>query len=185
MISIFAPMTFQSTILILPGLGNSGPQHWQSIWQNKFNFTRVEQNDWDTPICDDWIETINNEIKKHDPANVILVAHSLACTTVAYWSQKFNVKIKGALLVGPSDTEADTYPPGTTGFKPVPLIKLPFRSTVVASTNDYYLTFARATQFAKSWGSKLINIGDAGHINVASGYGDWDAGLEFLKKLDD
>ena len=116
---------------------------------------------------------------------MILVAHSLACTTVAYWAQKFNVKIKGALLVGPSDTEADTYPPGTTGFKPVPLIKLPFRSIVVASTNDYYVTLARAAQFAESWGSELVNIGEAGHINVASGYGDWNAGLEFLKKLDD
>jgi predicted alpha/beta hydrolase family esterase len=178
-------MAFCSTILILPGLGSSGPQHWQTIWQNKFNFTRVEQTDWDTPVCADWIATINNEVQKHNPATVILVGHSLACTTVAYWAQKFNVKIKGALLVGPSDTEADTYPPGTTGFKPVPLIKLPFRSILVASTNDYYVSLPRATRFAESWGSELINIGEAAHINAASGYGDWDAALQFLKKLND
>jgi predicted alpha/beta hydrolase family esterase len=177
-------MLFSSTILIVPGLGNSGPQHWQSIWENHYNFTRVEQNDWETPVCSDWIEAINNEIKKHDPANVILVGHSLACAAIAYWVQKFEVKIKGALLVAPSDTEADSYPTGTTGFTPVPLIKLPFPSIVVASTNDYYVTTERARLFADRWGSEYINIGDAGHINVTSGYGEWDFGLEVLKQLD-
>jgi predicted alpha/beta hydrolase family esterase len=137
------------------------------------------------PICNDWIETINSEIKKHDPSKIILVTHSLACTTVAYWAQKFNIGIKGALLVGPSDTEADTYPPGTSGFTPVPLIKLPFPSIVVSSSNDYYVTVDRSRQFANNWGSEWITIGDAGHINVASGFGEWDKGLELLKKLDD
>lgn len=178
-------MTFQSTILIIPGLGNSGPQHWQSLWENEFNFTRVEQKDWDIPVCTDWIENINDEVKKYDPAKVILVGHSLACSTIAYWAQKFNVKIKGALLVGPSDTEADSYPPGTTGFKPVPLNTLPFKTIVVASTNDFYVTFERAKLFADSWGSELINIGDAGHINVASGFGEWNEGLAILKRMDE
>lgn len=177
-------MTFKSNILIHPGLGNSGPQHWQSIWARDHNFLRVEQKEWETPVCPDWIETLNNTVKQFDAGNVIIVSHSLACSTVAYWAQKYNVAVKGALLVGPSDTEADTYPPGTTGFMPVPLIKLPFRSIVVASTNDYYVTFKRAKLFADSWGSELVNIGDAGHINVASGFGDWDEGLELLKQLD-
>jgi uncharacterized protein len=177
-------MHFNSIVLILPGLGNSGPQHWQSIWERQFNFIRVEQNDWETPVCTDWIEAINNEVKKYDACNVILVGHSLACTTIAYWAQKFNIGIKGALLVAPSDTEADTYPPGTTGFTPVPLIKLPFKSVVVASSNDYYVTSDRAKLFADSWGSELINVGDAGHINAVSGYGEWGEGLELLKQLD-
>jgi predicted alpha/beta hydrolase family esterase len=177
-------MTFQSTILILPGLGNSGPQHWQTIWEKCFNFIRVEQKDWETPVCSDWIETINNEVKKHDAANVILVGHSLACITVSYWAQQFNITVKGALLVAPSDTEADTYPAGTTGFTPVPLIKLPFRSIVVTSTNDHYVSADRARLFADSWGSEFTDIGNAGHINIGSGYGEWDKGLAILKQLD-
>jgi len=177
-------MHFQFTILTIPGLGGSGPQHWQSIWEREYNFTRVEQKDWDTPVCSDWIENINNEVKKHEPANVILVGHSLACITIAYWAQKYKVAIKGALLVAPSDTEADTYPPGTTGFTPVPLIKLPFKSIVISSSNDYYVTTERAELFAGSWGSELINVGNAGHINVASGFGEWNEGLEMLKQLD-
>ncbi|MDR6942548.1 RBBP9/YdeN family alpha/beta hydrolase [Mucilaginibacter pocheonensis] len=177
-------MTFNSTIIIHPGLGNSGPAHWQSLWEKQFGFNRVEQKDWETPVCTDWINTLNSHVQQHDSSNVILVGHSLACTTIAYWAQKFKVNIKGALLVAPSDTEADTYPPGTSGFTPVPLITLPFKSIVVASSNDYYVTPERAALFADSWGSELVNIGDAGHINVASGYGEWAQGLELLKQLD-
>jgi len=177
-------MTFKSTILIHPGLGSSGPQHWQSIWEKEYGFTRIEQQEWDAPVRAEWVETINDTVNRYDPETVIIVAHSSACTAVAYWAQKYNIAIKGALLVGPSDTEADTYPPGTTGFKPVPLIKLPFKSIVVASANDYYVSLERAKLFADSWGSELINIGDAGHINAAAGFGQWDEGLEFLKRLD-
>ncbi|SIR81168.1 hypothetical protein SAMN05421821_112166 [Mucilaginibacter lappiensis] len=177
-------MTFNSTILIHPGLGNSGPAHWQSLWEKQFNLVRIEQQDWDTPVCSDWIETLNSYVQQHDPKNVILVGHSLACTTIAYWAQQYNVNIKGALLVAPSDTEAGTYPQGTTGFTPVPSLKLPFKSIVVASSNDYYVTTERARFFADSWGSELINIGDAGHINLAAGYGEWPKGLELLQQLD-
>ena len=70
------------------------------------------------------------------------------------------------------------------GFSPIPLIKLPFPSIVVTSTNDFFVTVDRAKQFAEAWGSEFVNIGEAGHINVASGFGDWDEGLEILKKLD-
>jgi uncharacterized protein len=164
---------FNSTILIHPGLGNSGPQHWQSLCEKEHGFTRIEQQDWETPVCEAWIATINDYVSPNDPKDVILVGHSLACTAIAYWAQKYKVEIKGALLVAPSDTEAGTYPPGTTGFKPVPLFKLPFPSIVVASADDYYVSLERATQFAEAWGSELVNIGDAGHINVASVYGEW------------
>jgi predicted alpha/beta hydrolase family esterase len=132
----------------------------------------------------DWIENINNEIKKHNPSEVILVVHSAACAAVAIWAQQFNIKIKSALLVAPADPEADSFPTGAAGFAPLPLIKLPFPSIVVASTNDFYVTMQRAKLFADSWGSELINIGDAGHINSTSGLGEWHNGLELLEKLD-
>src|SRR5690242_3295476 len=114
-------MIFQSQIFILPGLGNSGEKHWQTLWENRYGFTRINQRDWETTVCDEWITTIQETIAKQESNQVILIGHSLACTTVAYWAKKYNQHIKGALLVGPSDTEADTYPPGTTGFNPIPL----------------------------------------------------------------
>jgi predicted alpha/beta hydrolase family esterase len=175
---------FKSSVLILPGLGNSGEGHWQTLWENQFKFRRVMQKNWDTPVCSDWVETIDKAISARDPSHVILVGHSLACVTTVFWSVRFNRKIKGALLVAPSDAEADTYPSGTSGFTPMPLKKLPFPSITVTSNNDYYVTRERAHSFASAWGSELIDIGEAGHINIASGFGAWDRGLELLKKLD-
>lgn len=177
-------MKFKSKILILPGLGNSGEGHWQTIWEKDFGFTRINQKDWDRPNRMDWVDSVQIEVNKYDPDSIILVAHSLACCTIAYWSQKFPIKIKGALLVAPSDTESEVYPDGTTGFKPMPLTSLPFRSIVVTSTNDPYVGTERANQFANAWGSKLILLPEAGHINVASGFGKWLGGLDFLKELD-
>jgi predicted alpha/beta hydrolase family esterase len=176
---------FKSTIFIIPGLGNSGPAHWQSLWEKRFGFTRVEQQDWETPVCADWTTNLQSYLDANNPADVILVGHSLACATIAYWAKEYNVAIKAALLVAPSDTEADSYPTGTTGFAPVPLIKLPFKSITVTSTNDFYVSPQRAQQFAEAWGSKLVNIGDAAHINAQSNLGEWEAGLELLRELDE
>jgi uncharacterized protein len=175
---------FKSDILILPGLGNSGEGHWQTIWENQFGFTRVQQHNWDAPVCSDWIDTLDREVLKRDQKNIILVGHSLACCTVAFWAKKYNRKVKGALLVAPSDTEADSYPPGTTGFNPMPLNEIPFPTLTITSSNDFYITVERAQVFADAWKSKLTNIGEAGHINVASGFGAWQEGLSFLQQLD-
>jgi len=62
----------------------------------------------------------------------------------------------------------------------MPLAKLPFPSIVVASTNDQYVSNDRARLFADAWGSRLVFIGDAGHINGASGYGPWPEGERML-----
>jgi len=174
----------QTTIFTLPGIGGSGPQHWQSLWEKEYGFRRIEQHDWETPALADWVTNINKEVSKHDPKDVILVGHSAVCVAIAYWAQQYQTPIKGALLVAPADAGAESFPAGTSGFRPVPLGKLPFPSIVVTSTNDQFVTPERAAQFAQAWGSELVNIGDAGHINVASGYGEWDAGLEILKRLD-
>ena len=171
-------------ILNHPGLGNSGPDHWQSQWERRRpEILRIQQRDWDTPVCNEWISMLDQYIMRSDPGNVVFVGHSLACTTLAYWFMRYQRTLKGALLVAPSDTEAHTYPPGTSGFTPVPMIRLPFPSIVVGSTDDYYVSVSRATAFAAAWGSRLITLPDAGHINVASGFGPWESGMAFLQEL--
>jgi len=176
--------TFQSTILILPGLNGSGETHWQTLWEKQFNFIRVEQRDWDTPVCDEWVTTLDKAVMSYEPQQVVLVGHSTACILVAFWAARFNRRIKGALLVAPSDTEAPSYPEGPVGFTPMPLSPLPFPSITVTSIDDHYVTLDRAERFAAAWGSELVNVGKKGHINVAAGYGTWPEGLEYLKKLD-
>jgi uncharacterized protein len=176
---------FKSDVLILPGLGNSGELHWQTLWEKKFGFERVQQHEWETPVKNEWINKIDKCVLKYNQSKVILVGHSLACCTIVYWAQQYQRNIKGALLVAPSDTEAKSYPPGTTGFKPMPEFKLPFPSIVIASANDPYVEMDRAKHFASNWGSELYSIGDAGHINAASGHGEWNEGLAYLKTLDE
>ncbi len=172
--------------LTVPGVTNSGPQHWQSLWEKKFpeQFRRIEQVEWDTPICDDWITAIEREVQKELPERVILVAHSLGCTAVAQWAKRFGTKIKGAFLVAPSDCESENYSFDTKGFAPIPLEKLHFKSLAIASENDKYVSLERARKFAEAWGSSFINIGMKGHINANSGFGEWNEGLEILKQLD-
>jgi predicted alpha/beta hydrolase family esterase len=170
---------------IIPGLGNSGPQHWQTFFEKSgSNFQRIQQQEWDAPECSDWISTVNNAITGYDPAAVILIGHSLGCATIAHWATTYGTLIKGAMLVGPSDLEAPHYTFPAKGFAPIPLQRINFPTLVVASADDPWVTIERAEYFATSWGSELINIGNAGHINATSGYGEWPQGLELLKKLD-
>jgi predicted alpha/beta hydrolase family esterase len=176
-----------STIyLTVPGVTNSGPQHWQTLWEKKFpdKFRRIEQDNWDTPVCSEWTARIEEAVQSAGPENVILLAHSLGCTAVAQWACAYGTKINGAFLVGPSDCEAPAYTFDTKGFAPIPLGELPFRSLVVASTNDKWVSLERAQFFAGHWGSELVNVGDQGHINADSGHGEWNEGLELLKRLD-
>lgn len=172
--------------LTVPGVTNSGPHHWQTLWEKEFpdKFRRIEQAEWDAPVCDDWTATIEMQIRRYHPEEVVLVAHSLGCTTVAQWAKKYGTRIKGALLVAPSDIEAPNYTFDTKGFDPIPLEKLLFKSVIVASENDEYVSLARAAQFAAAWGGELVNVGEKGHINADAGFGPWPEGLELLKKLD-
>ena len=95
---------------IVPGLGNSGPEHWQTFFENSgANFKRIIQQEWDAPDCDDWVATIDNAITGYDLSTVILIGHSLGCTAIAHWAVQYGKKIKGALLVAPSDIENPVY----------------------------------------------------------------------------
>ena len=171
-------------VFIVPGLGNSGPDHWQTYFERQQpDFTRIEQHEWDAPNRADWVATLEQVLAGEDLSQVVLVAHSLGCVTVAHWAGQYGHRIKGALLVAPSDVETAHYSAlPTTGFGPMPLARLPFPSKVVASTNDEWASPARVRQFAEAWGSELIVIGSAGHINAASGHGEWPAGLALLRE---
>lgn len=170
-------------VLLIPGLWDSGPQHWQSFWERDTAlFQRIRQRDWNTPHVDDWVATLDEVISASD-GPVVLAAHSLACCLVAHWASRHSRPIQGALLVAPSDVEAPSYPSGTTGFAPMPLNRLPFPSIVVASTDDEYVSLERARYFAEHWGSRFEVAGALGHINSASNLGDWPYGRALLDQL--
>ena len=172
-------------VLILPGWQGSGSGHWQSLWERKYGYQRVEQHNWQRPLRGDWIARLEDVLLGcTEPA--VLVAHSLGCLTVAAWaahSQNTHL-VKGALLVAPPDTRRDDISQMLPGWV-VPLQKLPFQSVVCASSNDPFCGFDQARKFASGWGAKLINAGMCGHINADSGLADWpEAHAELLQLMD-
>ena len=171
-----------STILLLPGLGNSGPDHWQTHWEINFGYERVEQQDWNTPCVDDWVEALHQRIVA-DERPKVLVAHSLACALVAHWSRLHQGPVLAGLLVAPSDVEGPNYPIGTVGFAPMPLQALNMRALVIASDDDIYVPLARGRQFARRWGADYLLLGPRGHIGSAAKLGLWPEGQDLLAQL--
>jgi uncharacterized protein len=172
--------------LVLPGLHDSDPEHWQSRWEAgpaAETIHRVIQDDWVTPRCADWVAKLD-EVLALRGLGAVLVAHSAGCALVSHWAAGRSQRhVHGALLVAPSDPEASSFPSGPTGFAPMPLQRFPFRSIVVASSNDPFVTVSRAQAFAKAWGSEFVMIGKAGHINSDSALGNWPKGLALLRDL--
>jgi len=170
-------------IFIAPGYGNSGEEHWQTYWQKENKeFVRIEQRDWFQPVVEDWVATIEEYVREAS-GEVVVVAHSLACIALVHWAQKTNLAIKGALLVAPPDANDDKLKTVISGFSPIPFKKLPFKSIVLASTNDEYNPIENAAFFARSWGSLFVNIGKKGHINALSNLQNWPEGRLYLSSL--
>lgn len=172
------------TIVIVPGLNGSGPDHWQTHWEALLpNAIRAVQADWVRPRRRPWIDALINTIAAHPGA--ILVAHSLGCALVANAVKDFpNVDVIAALLVSPSDVDwVEHIEDPLRDFAPMPLSRFPFRTIVAASRNDPYVKFERAEFFAAEWGAELVDVGAKGHINADSGLGDWPEGLAILERL--
>jgi uncharacterized protein len=172
----------QHPVLIVPGIYNSGPEHWQSLWENTHHFQRVIQHDWDHPVCTEWVATLEQAIAEAGP-DTLIAAHSLGCLVVAHWAASTQLTIQGALLVAVPDPVGPEFPSDAVGFAPVPLKTFPFKSIVVASSDDPYGSLAHSERCASAWGSQWINIGAAGHINASSGLGDWPEGYRLLETL--
>jgi predicted alpha/beta hydrolase family esterase len=170
--------------LIIPGLHGSPEGHWQTVLQSRTPFAyRVEQDDWDSPVLERWLERLVSSADANPGA--IAVAHSLGCILVAHAALRVpDIKIGGALLVAPADVESNIEAfPQLRNFAPMPTTPLPFPSIVVASSNDPFMSQHRAETLAAAWGSEFVNMGDAGHINIASGYGWWPAAHNMMSAL--
>jgi uncharacterized protein len=171
--------------LVLPGLNGSGPEHWQTRWEVLHpGYRRVVQRDWDHPDCEAWLAALEAAVTGAG-APVVLVAHSLGCALAVHASARpFAASIAAALLVAPADVDApERTPPETRGFAPLPLRPLPYPATVVASQDDPYVTLPRARAFAAAWGASFVDAGPRGHLNAASGLGDWPEGQSHLEAL--
>lgn len=173
-----------SGVLILPGWQNSGPTHWQSLWERQHGDVRVVQHEWMHPLRGDWMARLE-DVLLGCAAPQVLVAHSLGCILVAAWAahSRHTHRVRGALLVAPGDVERDDLRPVLPGWAPIPLQKLPFPAVLVGSRNDPYCNFGRARLLADAWGARFVDQGEAGHLNAESGLGDWPEGRRLVNGL--
>lgn len=179
--------TVRPTIVTVPGLGGSGPSHWQTLWEASLpGVIRADLGMWNTPHRNVWVTRLDEAIRRAE-APVILVGHSLGCLAIAWWSQlspqPCGWPVAGALLVAPADVDRADAPAEVAAFAPSPATQLPFPSIVVASDDDPWITPGRAHSLAADWGSHFVDIGPRGHINAASGLGLWPEGRGLLDRV--
>jgi len=169
--------------LLLPCRDNASPDHWQSHWEAHFpNMTRVVQDEWVSPKFGPWAQRLDEYLTRATRP-VVLIAHSLGTSLIMHWAARNPAApISGAFMVAPSDRgTADIWPDASaSGFAPMRLDPLPFPSMVLSSRNDPYVAFDRAAVFADSWGSDLVDMGDAGHMGNSDRLGIWLEGLFHL-----
>ena len=169
-----------TSIIIVPGWRDSGPGHWQTLWAERLpQARRVVQDDWHTPTRSAWVARLEETVLEQ-PGPVLIVAHSLGCITTAHMKPEAAARVRGALLVAPADPERRAV---LSDFAPVPYAALPYRSILVASSNDPYCPIRLAGAYARAWGSEFVRLQNAGHINVDSGHGEWPLGRALLQSL--
>ncbi len=180
------------SFLMVPGLGGSSAEHWQSQWRRDIADGRiVEQADWGRPDIEAWLAVLNRYVAASRKP-VVLVAHSLGCALVAHWVQGARrggfedpaSAVAAAMLVAPGDVDRDW--PGLEAirpFAPMPLLRFAFPSIVVASTDDPFVAAERSEHFAHSWESEYVSVGRMGHISTDSGFGPWRHGIEILTEF--
>jgi uncharacterized protein len=172
--------------VVVPGWGGSDAEHWQRRWAHADpRFDVVEQDDWDIPRVDDWIERLDSSVHSSDrPA--VLVAHSLGCHTVARWAEVADcAPIRAALLVAPPDIEFSVARGAgpIAGFAPVSSASLPIPAVLAASETDPWAAIEWSAHLAQTWGAEFVNLGDCGHVNTTSGHGPWPQGLDLVRRV--
>lgn len=165
------------TVLIVPGLRNSGPAHWQSLWQlRRPEYVRVLQRDWHAPRLGEWAASLDRAIRAVR-GKALLVAHSFGCLAAIHRLARRAHDVSGVLLVAPAD------PARFALDATLPLEELNVPAVLVASRNDSWLGFAKAREMAARLGSGFVDLGAAGHVNTESGYGPWLEGERLLARL--
>ncbi len=179
-----------ASVLLVPGLRDAVPAHWQTLLQAAhpaFHSVPAMGRE-DLAIAPRLAAIEHAAMSIQGP--LVLVAHSGGCIMVAHWAQQTRRTVQGALLATPPDFESPMpagYPSldelDRGGWLPVPRGRLPFRSIVAISANDPLGSLDRVAQLAGQWGSEIVQLGNVGHLNPASGYGEWPQALTLIAQL--
>jgi predicted alpha/beta hydrolase family esterase len=172
------------TAVFVAGIGNSGPEHWQRRWHERIpGSVWVEHDSWDEPVRDTWVGELQAALRAVEGPK-ILIAHSLGCPLVVEWASEHQPDgVVGAFLVAVPDVHGPNFPSEATGFDSPRYRALPFPALVVASTDDPYGSPEHSREITRCLGAGLVDVGPKGHLNAASGLGDWAEGWELFGGL--
>lgn len=177
----------EADILVVPGLGGSGPDHWQTRWESRLSTARrVQQTDWDRPTLPDWRGRIV-EAAERSTRPVVIVAHSLGVLATAHAAPFLPRSVKGGFLVAPPSSEAVAEMEAVDRAFVEPVGRLFFPAVMIASRDDPFASYEASSALAGMLGAELVDAGHSGHINSESGFGPWPEGLlrlaGFIKRL--
>ncbi|MFH9826370.1 RBBP9/YdeN family alpha/beta hydrolase [Streptomyces bobili] len=187
--------TTEPVVVIVPGLRDHVEQHWQTLLAARLaeagRAVRTVPPLTQDQLSRDARVAALHKVISEVAGPVVLVAHSAGVITTVHWSQWHEAQVQGALLVTPPDFEKslpEGYPTpevlDENGWTPVPRSPLPFPSIVAASSNDPLGTVERVAELARNWAGRLVELGEVGHLNPASGYGPWLEAEELLRELE-
>lgn len=154
-------------LLTVPGLYGSGEAHWQSWLERQFSKARrVQQDNWEQPELGAWSDAVRAALEDTN-SPCVLAAHSFGCLATVHALRRHWENVAGVLLVAPAS------PAKFDIGRALEYRRLPVPSIVVSSENDPWITLGEARTLASAWGSAFINLGHAGHVNAAAGFGPW------------
>ncbi len=184
----------QPTVLIIPGLRDHVADHWQTLLHVRLagqgrKVRSVAPMGRANLDCASRVEAIEREMLAIEGA-VVAVAHSGGCVALAHWARMWKGRVWGALLATPPDFE-EAMPAGyprldelhAGGWLPVPRRHLPFPSIVAASRNDPLGRYERVAELAHDWGSRLVDLGEVGHLNPEFGFGTWYSAENYIDHI--
>lgn len=173
-------MTRTCKTLIVPGLDGSPAPHWQDWWAKTDPAAKLlEMGDAARPVRELWQAMLATQVLRHP--GCILVGHSLGAVAIAHLLTRWpDLPVRAALLVAPADPAMSER---TRPFGALPGGRFDVPAMVVASRNDPWMGFEEARAHASGWGAELYDLGHAGHINAASGFGPWPRGKMLRDEL--
>jgi uncharacterized protein len=182
-----------ATVVLVPGLRGHVEDHWQTRLAAALPGARMVAPLGRTNPALQARVTLLDQVVEQVAGPVILVAHSAGVLVTAHWAAQFSpTRVVGALLATPPALATELPPEYPSvdalrahGWLPIPRQPLPFPSIVATSDDDPLSNPVRVRALAKAWGSRLHPLGAVGHLNPASGYGDWPAAIPLIDELVD
>jgi len=174
-------------ILIVPNIGGAAEGDWPSRWRSKLSTARfVHPTDPSERRPEAWTGAVAGAAREATrPA--LFIGHGIGAAAIADAGAALKgADVRGAFLVAPPDDKGLERLAGAD-WTPA-RAPLPWPSVVIASRNDPHAAYDAVAALASDWGADLIDAGEAGGLDAASGHGPWPEGLmrlaAFIKKLD-